>query len=388
MQLSDKGLFFLAAHEGIVPAPYLDSVGVWTYGVGHAETSGRAPNPRHMPRGMPADLDAELRKVFAVFADDMRSFAADVNRAVTVPMEQHEFDAAVSFHFNTGGIGRANWVKSWNAGNKSQAAREIMNWKRPPEIIGRRTAEQRLFATGEYGNLRANVWTASDAGRVSYRTPVRSLTQAQVVALMGQGAPTHPRDTPQAPKPPEIPATPRYGGFLAALLAFLSALFGSRPVTPSDPRKTGLVPVPHEGRTIWTTPDYYMQDGIRMPVDYPAAVRIAAARGMELPTKSMVDSIWQAATVKLEPRPIAWTERNTTLAAFRDHDATIEAQLEAFPSGTLTAGHKKDILRADRLTIYGWHRLSGNPIQPVSTAHGNTYRDYSHGLRLVYDPEA
>lgn len=32
MKTSDRGIFALAKHEGIVPAPYLDSVGVWTYG--------------------------------------------------------------------------------------------------------------------------------------------------------------------------------------------------------------------------------------------------------------------------------------------------------------------------------------------------------------------
>lgn len=32
MKTSDKGIAFLVAHEGVVPGPYLDSVGVWTYG--------------------------------------------------------------------------------------------------------------------------------------------------------------------------------------------------------------------------------------------------------------------------------------------------------------------------------------------------------------------
>ena len=30
MKTSDKGIAFLVAHEGVVPGPYLDSVGVWT----------------------------------------------------------------------------------------------------------------------------------------------------------------------------------------------------------------------------------------------------------------------------------------------------------------------------------------------------------------------
>ncbi len=32
MKTSDKGIAALVAHEGIVPGPYLDSEGVWTYG--------------------------------------------------------------------------------------------------------------------------------------------------------------------------------------------------------------------------------------------------------------------------------------------------------------------------------------------------------------------
>jgi len=35
------------------------------------------------------------------------------------------------------------------------------------------------------------------------------------------------------------------------------------------------------------------------------------------------------------------------------------------------------------VAIYGWHRLDGLPIQPLTTVHVNTYVDYSHGARLV-----
>jgi len=35
------------------------------------------------------------------------------------------------------------------------------------------------------------------------------------------------------------------------------------------------------------------------------------------------------------------------------------------------------------VVIYGWHRLDGKPIQPVCNGHGETYADYSHGIRLV-----
>ena len=60
------------------------------------------------------------------------------------------------------------------------------------------------------------------------------------------------------------------------------------------------------------------------------------------------------------------------------------------PLGPLTAGHKKDLVlttrlrrRPGRVAIYGWHRTSGKPIQPLSTVHGARYADYSHGVRFV-----
>jgi Ig-like domain-containing protein len=35
------------------------------------------------------------------------------------------------------------------------------------------------------------------------------------------------------------------------------------------------------------------------------------------------------------------------------------------------------------VVIYGWHYPSGSPIQPLYNGHGETYADYSHGIRLV-----
>lgn len=96
MKTSDKGMIALMQHEGIVPAPYADSVGVWTYGIGHTAAAG-APDPKTLPMGMPDDLDAALREVMAVFKRDIATYEAAVNKAVKVPLEQHEFDALVSF---------------------------------------------------------------------------------------------------------------------------------------------------------------------------------------------------------------------------------------------------------------------------------------------------
>jgi len=184
MEVSKRGLVEIASHEGIVPMPYLDSVGVWTVGIGHAEVSGRAPNPRKMPRG----VEISMQEVFDMFRDDMANFEAGVNRAVKVPVEQHEFDALVSFHYNTGGIHRATITRRLNAGDRAGAASAFMMWRKPPEIIGRRRKEMTLFRTGSYSSGGwASVFRATDKGRVIWSSGKR----VNVAAMLGEDiAPT------------------------------------------------------------------------------------------------------------------------------------------------------------------------------------------------------
>ncbi len=56
MQTSPKGVAEIAGHEGIVLSPYLDSVGTWTFGVGHTRAAG-PPNPAVMEKGARQPLD-------------------------------------------------------------------------------------------------------------------------------------------------------------------------------------------------------------------------------------------------------------------------------------------------------------------------------------------
>lgn len=203
MQTSEKGIVALIGHEGIVPGPYLDSVKVWTYGVGHTKGAGD-PDPAKMARGMPADLDAELVRVFEIFRRDLTRYEDAVRTAIRIPVAQHEFDAAVSFHYNTGAIARATWVKSLNAGDRNRAAAEMMNWRKPPEIIGRREDEMRLFRDGTYPDKRLTVWQVSATGAVIWK-PARTLLPSEAMALM-RGS-VRPDVEPPAPVAREIPTT-------------------------------------------------------------------------------------------------------------------------------------------------------------------------------------
>jgi len=187
----------------------------------------------------------------------------------------------------------------------------------------------------------------------------------------------------------DLRSPPRINMNMRKLFSFLRRPRKGNPMT--------FVKVPYKNLLIQVAPDYYMDDGIRIPVDLRDAHRIADENDCMLPTTEMVDAIWQNADIRLPPRPL--TPQNTGDSRFYNniadpkwvkvHNDIVEQQLREAGAnpGELIAGHKKDIVAHDvnssRIAIYGWHRTSGRPIQPRSTVHGWNYKDYSQGLRLV-----
>lgn len=220
MQMTDRGLMALVRHEGLVPGPYLDTAGVWTFGIGHTAAAG-APDPAKLPRGMPADLDAGTREAFRIFRADLARYEADVRRAVTVPLAPHEFDALVSFHYNTGGIARAALTRHLNAGNRVAAAHAFMGWLKPAAIRSRREAERDLFRDGRYPGGTIPVWAVDRNGRVDFSRPVRRLTEPEALALLRPAAGSPPQATTASTAAPPAPA-----GLAQRFLAYLKSLIG------------------------------------------------------------------------------------------------------------------------------------------------------------------
>jgi lysozyme len=198
MQMTDRGLLALVRHEGIVPGPYRDVKQVWTFGIGHTAAAG-APDPATMSRGMPADLDAGLREAFRVFRFDLARYEAAVLRAVKVPLEPHEFDALVSFHYNTGGIAKAALTRHLNADDRVAAAAAFMGWLKPAAIRSRRETERDLFAKGRYPTGTIPVWSVDRNGRVDFSQPIRRLTEDEALALLRPASAPVPTQTIFAP---------------------------------------------------------------------------------------------------------------------------------------------------------------------------------------------
>lgn len=183
MHMTDRGLLALVRHEGLVPGPYLDVAGVWTFGIGHTAAAG-SPDPARMARGMPGDIDAGIREAFKVFRTDLATYESDVRRAVKVSLAPHEFDALISFHYNTGGIARAALTRHLNAGNRAAAGDGFMGWLKPAAIRSRREAERDLFRHARYPGGTIPVWSVDRNGRVDFSRPIRRLTEAEALALL------------------------------------------------------------------------------------------------------------------------------------------------------------------------------------------------------------
>lgn len=140
--MSRIGLEALIGREALKTKAYLDSVGIWTIGVGHTAAAG-APIPY---RGLTITREEAL----AIFARDMQSYEDAVRDAIKVPLAEHQFDAlgSICFNIGQGGLKGSTFVKKINARAPASEIRSaILAWRKPPEILSRRTAEADQFAT-------------------------------------------------------------------------------------------------------------------------------------------------------------------------------------------------------------------------------------------------
>jgi len=173
-----------------------------------------------------------------------------------------------------------------------------------------------------------------------------------------------------------------------------------KPVTVSASGHTATYYVTPDVLAIGSDTDYLLE-----PMTPLLAQRLADRLGCSLPTRKMSDQIWSAATVKMVPQPVPYTDYLSTIMTsvlvFASNSVTVTAQRNTLtnskPLGALVAGDKKDVIISGRIytnfangpsitkpvVIYGWHNQDGTHIQPLYNGHEETYADYSHGIRLV-----
>lgn len=153
MKLSDAGRTFLEQREGIVLHRYRDSGGRWTIGVGHLLSARELQRGTIILAGKPVSATALTRpQADALCSQDVAWAERDVSQWVTVALEQHQFDALVSFVYN---VGPTNFAKSavlrdLNRGGYALVPGDMARWiydakQKSNGLIHRRALEAALW---------------------------------------------------------------------------------------------------------------------------------------------------------------------------------------------------------------------------------------------------
>lgn len=157
MKTSDNGRKFIESFEGLFLQAYDDSdghivkpgervFGTLTIGYGHTTAAG----PPRVYIGQTITQDV----ADAILSADLASVEIEVAHLVAVPLNQNQFDALVSFQFNTGWLAHPHCSlrAALNIGNYNLADEDFMLYDRASGKVlagldRRRSAEKKLFDT-------------------------------------------------------------------------------------------------------------------------------------------------------------------------------------------------------------------------------------------------
>lgn len=139
MTYSKNGLHLTEQFEGCRLVAYQDQRGIWTIGYGHTQ-------------GVTRGMTCTQAQAEAWLAGDIAWAESEVNKLVTVPLTQEEFDACVDFTFNCGcgNFEHSTLLRLINAGDLTHAADEFQKWgKSGGQVVAgllcRRLAEAQEF---------------------------------------------------------------------------------------------------------------------------------------------------------------------------------------------------------------------------------------------------
>ena len=150
--LSKRGAAFIAKLEGFRGELYNDAANHATIGYGHLVHQG--PIDGSEPAEFRAGISQE--RALELLQADAAKAAAEITRSVKVPLEQHQFDALVSFAFNVGNTAfrDSTLLRLLNEGRYDAVEAQLARWNKAggktlQGLVNRRAAEAKLFTRGE-----------------------------------------------------------------------------------------------------------------------------------------------------------------------------------------------------------------------------------------------
>jgi GH24 family phage-related lysozyme (muramidase) len=210
MKTSLKGILAIINEEALVLSTYTDSAGVLTIGVGHTALAG----------GMAPRLGGRItiEQAIALLASDLARFERRVAASVKRALAQHEFDALVSFDFNTGAIAGGTVDDKLARGDIAGAMATLQQYDKAAgrKLAGldrRRDSEEAMFRHGTYPETNAIKVYDTWPGKLR-------LVPVSLLDLSTFSAP------PDVVANTQTPARPR--GLLAAFIDLMLAIFKRR----------------------------------------------------------------------------------------------------------------------------------------------------------------
>ena len=156
MKISKKGIDLIKHFEGVKNRPYLCPALLWTIGVGSVLYPEQAKLPMSERKAYP--LRPEHNRIWSeeeidrLFSHDVSRFERGVERYVTVPLSQGEYDCLVAFSFNLGlgTLQKSTLRQKLNRGDKAGALESLLKYnKAGGKVLKgldlRRKAEAALF---------------------------------------------------------------------------------------------------------------------------------------------------------------------------------------------------------------------------------------------------
>ena len=139
--INQAGIDLIKDFEGLHLTPYLCPSKVWTIGYGHTRT-------------VRMGMSITQEEADQLLTGDLQIVARAVQRLVSVPLNDNQFAALVSFAFNVGigNLEQSTLLRLLNRGWYEQVPAQLMRWNRSRgEVLGglsrRRGAEAKLWNT-------------------------------------------------------------------------------------------------------------------------------------------------------------------------------------------------------------------------------------------------
>ncbi len=139
MNTSQNGIDLIKHFEGCELKAYKCPAGVWTIGYGHI-------------KGVQEGDVITEQQAHEMLVEELDEYENYINTLVTVPLNQNQYDALVSWVYNLGSsnLNSSTLLRVLNTGNYAEVPEQIMRWNKAggkvlEGLTRRRQAEADLF---------------------------------------------------------------------------------------------------------------------------------------------------------------------------------------------------------------------------------------------------